>query len=173
MQKRNVKYYYSRRCDVRGGGKNGGSLCSTLHLREECDWMNIVDNVGGNMYALVEASGKDEVYNLMSKKDEVQFMFNMVAGGKGGINHISKKAGKLLEDKVLLLKARDQLKLACEKKKRDLEQQKRPLDEMESLLNREFGVLVDDLETIRLIYLMRFLIKWKNQQQKRSHLSNK
>ena len=75
------------------------------------------------MHALVEASGKDEVYNLMSKKDEVQFMFNMVAGGKGGINHISKKAGKLLEDKVLLLKARDQLKLACEKKKRDLEQQ--------------------------------------------------
>ena len=39
--------------------------------------MNIVDNVGGNMHALVEASGKDEVYNLMSNKNEVQFMFNM------------------------------------------------------------------------------------------------
>ena len=40
------------------------------------------------------------------------------------------------------------MKLAFEEKRRDLEEQMRSLDGKESLLNGEFGEIIDDLETL-------------------------
>ena len=60
-----------------------------------------------NTCCLVKALREEDVCNLMLDTDEIKVMFNMVARGREEINHISKKAGKLPEDKVLPLVARN------------------------------------------------------------------